>query len=255
MRTRRRRLPSGDAVSLPHEQQGATFESQQATTSAAPAAQSSTEAARPQTPPAQDKQEDKSAVKTPTASSSSAPRSRAGTVSSVTPVKAAPAVPALPKTLPKASPSDKTKTEDAGEPSPTAKPEAEKQEGSVSDAADTQSETKEASKPAARAPPSSWANLFAKKNAAPTAVDTNGSSPDTATLNGHGSQPASSLFPKSNATNVGEAIRAYQVDSMDKISWIEPRGLINTGNMCYMNSVCANPNPRPIHIVTRANMQ
>ena len=48
---------------------------------------------------------------------------------------------------------------------------------------------------------------------------------------------ASQKLPKSNAENMAEAIREYQVGSLDKVSIIEPRGLINTGNMCYMNSV------------------
>ncbi|KAI8633759.1 cysteine proteinase [Xylariaceae sp. FL1651] len=44
-------------------------------------------------------------------------------------------------------------------------------------------------------------------------------------------------FAKSNASSLAEALRAYQVSSGHKIAFLEPRGLINTGNMCYMNSV------------------
>ncbi|XP_044717095.1 ubiquitin carboxyl-terminal hydrolase domain-containing protein [Hirsutella rhossiliensis] len=67
---------------------------------------------------------------------------------------------------------------------------------------------------------------------------TNGS----AALNGSGTSNTtaaapSSAFSKTNANSLAEAIREYQVGSVDKISFLEPRGLINTGNMCYMNSV------------------
>lgn len=83
----------------------------------------------------------------------------------------------------------------------------------------------------AKPAPSSWANLFAKKAAAngsngvvtATGVDENG-----VTV-----QPASNT----NVNNVAEAIRDFKVSAGDKTSYIEPRGLINTGNMCYMNSV------------------
>lgn len=219
---------------------------EQATTkAAAPAAKPSESAARPQTPPAQEKQDEKFSTETPTASSS-VQRSRAGTASSATPVKAAnrttapPAVPALPKGMPKTSSSEKTTTSDAGDGSPVAKAQVEKQDSNAS-VADAEGEQKEESKPVARAPPTSWANLFAKKAAATSVVDSNGTSSENTTVNGNGAQPTSQLFPKSNATNVAEAIRAYQVGSSDKISFIEPRGLINTGNMCYMNSVCVIP--------------
>lgn len=209
-----------------------------------------TPAVQPQIPPAQYKQDEKLLAGTPTTSPPSVQRSRIDTASGLTPVKPAnrttapPAVPALPKNLPKASPSDKIAVEDAGDVSPVATTQANKAESNVSDAADAQNETKEETQSVARAPPSSWANLFARKAAGATVADSNGPPADNTTVNGHGSQLASQLLPKSNATNVAEAIRAYQVGSLDKISFIEPRGLINTGNMCYMNSVRAAPDYR-----------
>jgi ubiquitin carboxyl-terminal hydrolase 10 len=36
---------------------------------------------------------------------------------------------------------------------------------------------------------------------------------------------------------MAEALRAFRVGHPEKLKFIEPRGLINTGNMCYMNSV------------------
>jgi ubiquitin carboxyl-terminal hydrolase 10 len=36
---------------------------------------------------------------------------------------------------------------------------------------------------------------------------------------------------------MAEAVRAFAVNTAEKVSFITPRGLVNTGNMCYMNSV------------------
>lgn len=55
----------------------------------------------------------------------------------------------------------------------------------------------------------------------------------------------SSPFHTTNSSSLSEAIRGYSVGRSDKVAFIEPRGLINTGNMCYMNSVgriCLNSN-------------
>ncbi|KJZ76845.1 hypothetical protein HIM_03722 [Hirsutella minnesotensis 3608] len=88
--------------------------------------------------------------------------------------------------------------------------------------------------------PASWAGLFAKtaQKAPVSASGTNGL-PST---NGSGSAKTSTsgpppTFAKNNVSSVAEAIRGYQVGGGDKISFLEPRGLTNTGNMCYMNSV------------------
>lgn len=48
-------------------------------------------------------------------------------------------------------------------------------------------------------------------------------------------------FTTSKITSLAEALSTYNVDDVKddaKISFLEPRGLVNTGNMCYMNSVC-----------------
>lgn len=47
-------------------------------------------------------------------------------------------------------------------------------------------------------------------------------------------------FTTSKITSLAEALSSYNVDDVKndaKISFLEPRGLVNTGNMCYMNSV------------------
>lgn len=44
-------------------------------------------------------------------------------------------------------------------------------------------------------------------------------------------------FSKSNASSLAEALADFRIASGQKLAFLEPRGLINTGNMCYMNSV------------------
>ncbi|KAG9255805.1 uncharacterized protein F5Z01DRAFT_558525 [Emericellopsis atlantica] len=87
------------------------------------------------------------------------------------------------------------------------------------------------------APPTSWANLFAR-NAANRAAASHGDS-SVSSVNGDGANGPSgtNLFPKTVTNSAGDAIHAYRVGSSGKAAYIEPRGLINTGNMCYMNSV------------------
>ncbi|KAL1842164.1 hypothetical protein VTJ49DRAFT_5937 [Mycothermus thermophilus] len=40
-----------------------------------------------------------------------------------------------------------------------------------------------------------------------------------------------------NATSLAQALQAYRAAAPEKLAFLEPRGLVNTGNMCYMNSV------------------
>ncbi|KAK3115307.1 hypothetical protein LTR53_005486 [Teratosphaeriaceae sp. CCFEE 6253] len=79
--------------------------------------------------------------------------------------------------------------------------------------------------PPVKAVPKSWADLVRIK-AAPgkSAAQTNGAS----TTNGI--QP-----PKS--ASLADALRQYSVQSDASLSFLEPRGLVNTGNMCYMNAI------------------
>lgn len=97
-----------------------------------------------------------------------------------------------------------------------------------------------AASPPTKAAPGSWAGLFAKtQTKAPvTPAGTNGAAALNGSVTPETSAAApSSIFSKTTANSVAEAIREYQVGSGDRISFLEPRGLINTGNMCYMNSV------------------
>lgn len=98
--------------------------------------------------------------------------------------------------------------------------------------------------PPVRAAPVSWANLFAKTSASAASKNggANGSAAGAgvngnASLDGSGINGSTSTFSKTNASSLAEAVQAYQVGEAEKTSFLEPRGLINTGNMCYMNSV------------------
>jgi ubiquitin carboxyl-terminal hydrolase 10 len=93
------------------------------------------------------------------------------------------------------------------------------------------------SAPIPRQPPTSWANLFARASGpadgpnGAAAVAVNGSSNVDSGVIG-------STFSKVNTNSLAEAIRSYRVGGAEKnIVFLEPRGLINTGNMCYMNAV------------------
>ncbi|TWU72467.1 hypothetical protein ED733_004219 [Metarhizium rileyi] len=89
-----------------------------------------------------------------------------------------------------------------------------------------------------KAAPTSWANLFSKPairnvTASNGALSVNGDSVETTTAS---AVPGSSLF-QANRSFLAEAIRSFKVERTDRATLIEPRGLVNTGNMCYMNSV------------------
>ncbi|KJK76377.1 hypothetical protein H634G_08268 [Metarhizium anisopliae BRIP 53293] len=95
--------------------------------------------------------------------------------------------------------------------------------------------------PPVKAAPTSWANLFAKP-AAQNVTSLNSIS-STTSVNGDAVEAATvpdmpgSKFSQANRSLLGEAIRSFKVDRTEKATLIEPRGLVNTGNMCYMNSV------------------
>ncbi|KAL2808052.1 hypothetical protein BJX63DRAFT_436500 [Aspergillus granulosus] len=80
--------------------------------------------------------------------------------------------------------------------------------------------------PAKPAAPKSWADLVRNKSLARAA---SGNSSEV--VNGvakHRNQSVADVIQ-----NLGEDVSQYS----DKVAFLEPRGLVNTGNMCYMNSV------------------
>ncbi|ORY65280.1 uncharacterized protein BCR38DRAFT_341350 [Pseudomassariella vexata] len=185
------------------------------------------------------------------------------TADSVTPTKpskptpraAKPAVPIALPVLPKASPKDTRSTAgidklaaDQKQAVPPAT--SDKAAGAQTSAEATQSAETEAKAEVASASvkvaPKNWAGLFAKTVPAAAAAPgvngvgassvTNGGSSAEAVAAGNGGA-ASVGFAKANASSLAEALRSYRVTGDSKIAFLEPRGLINTGNMCYMNSV------------------
>ncbi|KAL9004595.1 MAG: hypothetical protein Q9188_002604 [Gyalolechia gomerana] len=80
----------------------------------------------------------------------------------------------------------------------------------------------------AKIAPKSWADLVRTKPLNPTS-STRGLESSILGVNGL-------QHPK--ATSMVEALRTYHIESENnRTVFVEPRGLVNTGNMCYMNSV------------------
>lgn len=51
-------------------------------------------------------------------------------------------------------------------------------------------------------------------------------------------------FAPAKSGSLADALSSYSVtesNEVAKIAFLEPRGLVNTGNMCYMNSVSYRP--------------
>lgn len=86
--------------------------------------------------------------------------------------------------------------------------------------------------PSTKPPPKSWADLVRTKAQPKPSNGNNIQDNSIAQSNG---------FTNSKVTSLAEALSSYNVDEVkddSKLSYLEPRGLVNTGNMCYMNSVC-----------------
>lgn len=100
-------------------------------------------------------------------------------------------------------------------------------------AADIQVASPESEKAVASPPPASapksWADLVRSKGQAGGAAATNTVS--TGQTNGFKAPKSESLVDV--LQSLGPDVSQYS----DKVAFIEPRGLVNTGNMCYMNSV------------------
>ncbi|ETS81338.1 hypothetical protein PFICI_06340 [Pestalotiopsis fici W106-1] len=255
---RRRKIVSSvkGGVELPSNQQAAPAVSAtptQPTPAEDAATPSAVSAERPETPSTQDLPSESAQSTSPT-TPASVHTTQTSTVASVTPTqtaksssKTATAVPAVPivPVLPKGSPKE-TKAaagiEKSGGEQVKESVSSEQVASPAADnvAADASPETKPEPTPApVKVAHKSWAAMFAPSPtaAAPARAATSdvngaktaeGASASAATVAG---------FAKSNASSQAEAIRDFKVNNGAKIPFLEPRGLINTGNMCYMNSV------------------
>ncbi|KAE8444773.1 hypothetical protein EG329_014233 [Mollisiaceae sp. DMI_Dod_QoI] len=143
-----------------------------------------------------------------------------------------PVVPALPKTIPH-DVTRKVSSKSTEEAQP-AQAGTSSVEGSTTEASAPPSEQAEPAevKEAAPAPkawttPKLWTGLFNPAAATSTAASSES-----------GLATSASGFGKANSESLADALRSFNAVSNDsKIAFIEPRGLVNTGNMCYMNSV------------------
>lgn len=80
-----------------------------------------------------------------------------------------------------------------------------------------------------RAAPKSWADLVRSKTSGKATATPTSTSTET---NGLMTQQRRSIADV--LVTLGDDVAQYG----DKVAFLEPRGLVNTGNMCYMNSVC-----------------
>ncbi|KAF3000738.1 hypothetical protein E8E13_003916 [Curvularia kusanoi] len=142
-----------------------------------------------------------------------------------------PAVPLIPIKPAKAASAASATQKSATSP-PAEKPQP-KAIDEIAASAPEAADVEETSKPAAPVAPKSWAELLRAKNAAaapqaPTQPQPPVTSNGVVSTNGP-------VAPKSNS--LADVLASYSVDAEKKVSFIEPRGLVNTGNLCYMNSV------------------
>ncbi|KAF1983760.1 cysteine proteinase [Aulographum hederae CBS 113979] len=158
---------------------------------------------------------------------------RSGTVPAVPLIPITPSVPRqAPSTKKTESPSQSASQQEKSTQSVVAPTEAQPQ---LVVAAPTESlETSEQAPTAASAEPTpppkpkSWAELLRAKNAPAAGAAPIRTAADSTKTNGFGAPKTGSL---------AEVLRGFSVEADRKLPFLEPRGLVNTGNMCYMNSV------------------
>lgn len=137
---------------------------------------------------------------------------------------AVPSIPGLAK--PKdASPPSVSQKGDQSQTGEETTPKPEEQKSTPSEEAVPVKETVKALEP--KPAPPSWADLL-KRNAPKGAVPSPGLQKGEVVTVG---------FQVPKSASLADALKGYRVNSGAKLNFLEPRGLVNTGNMCYMNSV------------------
>lgn len=249
---RRRRKPraletSAAAVQLPaKDSQKDTGTTEESKTSQAPQAPEHNVAAAssdPQTPVTSHAPSETDSTQPTTPSSSAVPPPSSRAQSTQSQAKSArPAVPIVPVVpiIPQSPSTSKQISQDAARRGSTtpkssaARPvsEVEGEPQTPTAAASTPVESNEESTKEASAPkpaPKSWADLVRTKGSQVTGSSTSNIPP--AGTSGLGVSKSASLVDV--LSNLGTNVDEYS----NKIAFVEPRGLVNTGNMCYMNSV------------------
>ena len=149
-----------------------------------------------------------------------------------TPKSSAPAVPAVPA-LPKPSPQS-TSAQSLEKPAEEKAVPATVREVTTNGDKPVEEETKAGVEettspspvPQAWTKPKLWAGLFS-----PNAATNKAATGDSGHTSGQ-------TFGKTNSESLAEALRSFSATPSDsKVAFLKPRGLVNTGNMCYMNSV------------------
>ena len=155
-----------------------------------------------------------------------------------------PVVPAVPMTTNKVDDAESILTAQSLDDSKETSTAVEKGQASVENDAQVEAVAEGEIPAPVRLPPSSWANLFTRPP--PQVSNRNGlDGDDSAIVNqdsgkstdGATNGTSNSNFARAMTRTLAGVVRDYRVGSEDSISFLEPRGLINTGNMCYMNSV------------------
>ncbi|GME64305.1 Peptidase C19 ubiquitin carboxyl-terminal hydrolase 2 [Neofusicoccum parvum] len=103
----------------------------------------------------------------------------------------------------------------------------------IEDAVLSHQRTATAASPPPKTAPKSWADLVRTKNAAAAAAAAATATPAAS------SQSVSAVngFAAAKSDSMVDVLRTYDANAANKVAFLEPRGLVNTGNMCYMNSI------------------